>query len=151
MDNSKFVYTMKENKPVRTVDAKFNKGDRYKNKNGAVIIVDDPDKFGNVQFKIGGEVKSSTPESFEKMLKVNGYSKDSKSVFDQAIASELYDKAIRACDSVKIEYSDALGDSHTFIKGSVEEAKKWIDSGKFPHGAAFNIKIDGVLYKKEAR
>lgn len=66
-------------------------------------------------------------------------------------SQSVFDKAIRSCDSVKVVYSDALGDDHTFIKGSVEEAKKWIDSGKFPHGAAFNIKIDGVLYKKEAR
>lgn len=61
------------------------------------------------------------------------------------------DKAIKMCDAkVFVKYEDALGDTHTFIKESVEEAKKWIDSGKFPHGAAFNIKIDGKLYKKRA-
>ena len=63
------------------------------------------------------------------------------------------DKAIKLCDAGKvvIKYDDALGDTHTFFKNSVEEAKAWIDSGKFPHGAAFNVKIDGKLYKKEAR
>lgn len=63
------------------------------------------------------------------------------------------DKAIRMCDAGKIvvKYDDAIGDTHTFLKNSVEEAKAWIDSGKFPHGAAFNVKIDGKLYKKEAR
>ena len=63
------------------------------------------------------------------------------------------DKAIKLCDAGKVvvKYDDALGDTQTFFKNSVEEAKAWIDSGKFPHGAAFNVKIDGKLYKKEAR
>ena len=61
------------------------------------------------------------------------------------------DKAIRSCDRVTVKYDDAIGDTHTFFKESEEEAKKWIDQGKFPHGAAFNVKIDGKLYKKEAR
>ena len=63
------------------------------------------------------------------------------------------DKAIKLCDAgrVVIEYDDAVGDTHTFYKNSVEEAKAWIDSGKFPHGAAYNVKIDGKLYKKVAR
>ena len=61
------------------------------------------------------------------------------------------DKAIRNCDRVTVKYDDAIGDTHTFFKESEEEAKKWIDQGKFPHGAAFNVKIDGKLYKKEVR
>lgn len=61
------------------------------------------------------------------------------------------DKAIRSCDRVTVKYDDAIGDTHTFFKETEEEAKKWIDQGKFPHGAAFNVKIDGKLYKKEAR
>ena len=63
------------------------------------------------------------------------------------------DEAIKLCDAGKVvvKYDDAIGDTHTFFKNSVEEAKAWIDSGKFPHGAAFNVKIDGKLYKKEAR
>lgn len=61
------------------------------------------------------------------------------------------DEAIRSCDRVTVKYDDAIGDTHTFFKESEEEAKKWIDQGKFPHGAAFNVKIDGKLYKKEAR
>ena len=61
------------------------------------------------------------------------------------------DEAIRNCDRVTVKYDDAIGDTHTFFKESEEEAKKWIDQGKFPHGAAFNVKIDGKLYKKEAR
>ena len=67
--------------------------------------------------------------------------------------SNALDKAIRMCDASKvvIEYDDAIGDNHTFFKNSVEEAKAWIDSGKFPHGVAYNVKIDGNLYKKVAR
>ena len=63
------------------------------------------------------------------------------------------DKAIKLCDAsrVVIEYDDAAGDTHTFFKNSVEEAKAWIDFGKFPHGAAYNVKIDGKLHKKVAR
>ena len=63
------------------------------------------------------------------------------------------DKAIKLCDAgrVVIEYDDAAGDTHTFYKNSVEEAKAWIDSGKFPHGVAYNVKIDGKLYKKTAK
>lgn len=63
------------------------------------------------------------------------------------------DEAIRLCDvsKVVIEYDDAIGDKHTFFKNSAEEAKAWIDSGKFPHGVAYNVKIDGKLYKKVAR
>ena len=66
--------------------------------------------------------------------------------------TKTLDKAFKILDSknVVVKYDDALGDTHTFFKSSVEEAKKWIDSGKFPHGAAFNIKIDGKLYKKRA-
>lgn len=65
--------------------------------------------------------------------------------------SKTVDEAIRSCDRVVVKYDDALGDTHTFMKENEEEAKKWIDQGKFPHGAAFNVKIDGKLYKKEAR
>ena len=65
--------------------------------------------------------------------------------------SNTIDKAIRSCDRVTVKYDDAIGDTHTFFKETEEEAKKWIDQGKFPHGAAFNVKIDGKLYKKEAR
>lgn len=65
--------------------------------------------------------------------------------------SNTIDNAIRSCDRVIVKYDDAIGDTHTFFKESEEEAKKWIDQGKFPHGAAFNVKIDGKLYKKEAR
>lgn len=65
--------------------------------------------------------------------------------------NKTIDKAIRSCDRVTVKYDDAIGDTHTFFKESEEEAKKWIDQGKFPHGAAFNVKIDGKLYKKEAR
>ena len=67
--------------------------------------------------------------------------------------SKSLDKAIKLCDAsrVVIEYDDAVGDTHTFFKNSVEEAKAWIDSGKFPHGVAYNVKIDGKLYKKTAR
>lgn len=61
------------------------------------------------------------------------------------------DKAIRSCDRVTVKYDDAIGNTHTFFKETEEEAKKWIDQGKFPHGVAFNVKIDGKLYKKEAR
>ena len=63
------------------------------------------------------------------------------------------DEAIKLCDAGKtvVKYDDALGDTHTFFKNSVEEAKAWIDSGKFPHGVAYNVKIDGKLYKKTAR
>ena len=65
--------------------------------------------------------------------------------------SKTIDQAIRSCDRVTVKYDDAIGDTHTFFKESEEEAKKWIDQGKFPHGAAFNVKIDGKLYKKEVR
>ena len=63
------------------------------------------------------------------------------------------DKAIKLCDAGKVivKYDDALGHMHTFFKNSFEEAKAWIDSGKFPHGVAYNVKIDGKLYKKVAR
>lgn len=60
------------------------------------------------------------------------------------------DKAMKALDEVEVKYDDALGDTHTFYKSSVEEAKKWIDGKKYPHGAAFNVKIDGKLYKTRA-
>ena len=67
--------------------------------------------------------------------------------------SKILDKAIKLCDAGKvvIEYDDAVGDRHTFFKNSAEEAKAQIDSGKFPHGVAYNVKIDGKLYKKTAR
>lgn len=52
---------------------------------------------------------------------------------------------------VKITYSDALGDSHTFIKNNEKEAIDWLEKGKYPHGAIFNVKIDGKLYKKQMR
>ena len=63
------------------------------------------------------------------------------------------DEAIKLCDAsrVVVKYDDVFGDTHTFYKNSVEEAKAWIDSGKFPYGAAYNVKIDGKLYKKVAR
>ncbi len=65
--------------------------------------------------------------------------------------NKTIDRAIRSCDRVTVKYDDAIGDTHTFFKETEEEAKEWIDKGKFPHGAAFNIKIDGKLYKKVAR
>ena len=113
-----------------TVDAKFNKGDRYKNKNGAVIIIDDPDKLGNVQFKIGGDVRSSSPESLEKMLKANDYSKDSQSVFD---------KAIRVCDEklYSVEYASIPGAdrkiSYVYANNEKEAANK-------VKGVVYNVK-----------
>ena len=66
--------------------------------------------------------------------------------------SKSLDKAIKLCDAGKVvvQYYYVIGDTHTFFKNSVEEAKAWIDSGKFPHGAAYNVKIDGKLYKKVA-
>lgn len=77
---------------------------------------------------------------------------NSKSVMAKFLKdSKTVDEAIRSCDRVVVKYDDALGDTHTFMKENEEEAKKWIDQGKFPHGAAFNVKIDGKLYKKEAR
>lgn len=70
---------------------------------------------------------------------------------NKTIDSKTIDKAIRSCDRVMVKYDDAIGDTHMFFKETEEEAKKWIDQGKFPHGAAFNVKIDGKLYKKVAR
>lgn len=64
---------------------------------------------------------------------------------------KIIDNGIRSCDRVTVKYDDAIGDTHTFFKETEEEAKKWIDQGKFPHDVAFNVKIDGKLYKKEAR
>ena len=71
----------------------------------------------------------------------------------RCIMSKSLDKAIKLCDAsrVVVKYDDVFGDTHTFYKNSVEEAKAWIDSGKFPYGAAYNVKIDGKLYKKVAR
>ena len=65
--------------------------------------------------------------------------------------AKILDKAIKNMDSVTVTYEDALGDDHTYTKSSEEEAKAWIDAGKFPHGIAYNIKINGKLYKKMAR
>ena len=90
----------------------------------------------------------------EKMVTL---SKNGKAIATYMNRSKLFndsntiDKAIRSCDRVTVKYDDAIGDTHTFFKETEEEAKKWIDQGKFPHGAAFNVKIDGKLYKKEAR
>ena len=82
----------------------------------------------------------------------NTWEGNTKSVMMKFVKdSKTIDNAIRSCDRVTVKYDDAIGDTHTFFKESEEEAKKWIDQGKFPHGAAFNIKIDGKLYKKEAR
>lgn len=61
------------------------------------------------------------------------------------------DKAIRSCDRAVIEYEDIVGKKHTFFKNNVEEAKIWINNKKFPHEIARNVKIDGVIYKKEIR
>ena len=82
----------------------------------------------------------------------NTWEGNTKSVMMKFVKdSKTIDKAIRSCDRVTVKYDDAIGDTHTFFKETEEEAKKWIDQGKFPHGAAFNVKIDGKLYKKEAR
>lgn len=61
------------------------------------------------------------------------------------------DKAIRAIDWVEVEYEDIIGKKHKSYKKTVEEAKSYFDNKKFPHTIAFNIKIDGVPYKKVIR
>lgn len=63
------------------------------------------------------------------------------------------DKAIRACDVkyITVEYYDHAGKKHTSYKESEEEAKKWIDSGKFPQTVIYDVKINGKLYKKQIR
>lgn len=63
------------------------------------------------------------------------------------------DKAIRACDVkyITVEYYDNAGKKHTSYKESEEEAKKWIDSGKFPQTVIYDVKINGKLYKKQIR
>lgn len=118
-------------KAIKLIDASsFKKGDTFKNANGVIMKVLDPTKEGHMQVQSGNRVFLTTPESFQNMLTKNGYKRTNDAM-------------------VKITYEDAVGDSHTFIKSSVEEAKKWIDEGKFPHGKAFNIKINGQLYKKQ--
>lgn len=44
-----------------------------------------------------------------------------------------------------------LEKKHTSYKESEEEAKKWIDSGKFPQTVIYDVKINGKLYKKQIR
>lgn len=63
------------------------------------------------------------------------------------------DKAIRACDVkyITVEYYDHAGKKHTSYKESEKEAKKWIDSGKFPQTVIYDVKINGKLYKKQIR
>lgn len=63
------------------------------------------------------------------------------------------DKAIKVCDVkyTTVEYYDHAGKKHTSYKESEEEAKKWIDSGKFPQTVIYDVKINGKLYKKQIR
>lgn len=124
--------------------------DSVKTKDG----LDDPEKNAGYEMKKEGQyfkiykngkliAMKSTEEEARREASRHRAANDSD--------NKSIDKAIRSCDRVTVKYDDAIGDTHTFFKESEEEAKKWIDQGKFPHGAAFNIKIDGKLYKKEAR
>lgn len=76
---------------------------------------------------------------------------------DESIKTEdsisSVDKAIKACDVkyVTIEYYDNAGKKHINYKENEEEAKKWIDSGKFPQTVIYDVKINGKLYKKQIR
>ena len=125
---------------VKTKDAKSY--GKYKLPNGEIVeVIDRKNVHGadTIVYKNSRGVHFAT---------VDWFMSNAKKVRDSASA---IDNAIRSCDRVTVKYDDAIGDTHTFFKETEEEAKKWIDQGKFPHGAAFNIKIDGKLYKKEAR
>ena len=125
---------------VKTKDAKSY--GKYKLPNGEIVeVIDRKNVHGadTIVYKNSRGVHFAT---------VDWFMSNAKKVRDSASS---IDKAIRSCDRVTVKYDDAIGDTHTFFKETEEEAKKWIDQGKFPHGAAFNVKIDGKLYKKEAR
>lgn len=128
---------------VKTKDAKSY--GKYKLPNGEIVeVIDRKNVHGadTIAYKNSRGVHFATADWFMS---------NAKKVRDSVKDSKTIDKAIRSCDRVTVKYDDAIGDTHTFFKETEEEAKKWIDQGKFPHGAAFNIKIDGKLYKKEAR
>ena len=128
---------------VKTKDAKSY--GKYKLPNGEIVeVIDRKNVHGadTIVYKNSRGVHFAT---------VDWFMSNAKKVRDSVKDSKTIDKAIRSCDRVTVKYDDAIGDTHTFFKETEEEAKKWIDQGKFPHGAAFNVKIDGKLYKKEAR
>lgn len=54
---------------------KFRIGEKFVNENGVIIEILEPTIFGDIQFKVGTDIRSATEESLESLLRFNGYTK----------------------------------------------------------------------------
>ena len=64
--------------PIEDMDASgaigpLKKGDKFKNRQGAVITITDPAKGGRIQYCVGDECRIGTEKSIQKMLYRNNY------------------------------------------------------------------------------
>lgn len=108
-------------------DEMFKKGDRFVNKNGAVVEIDWYDKNGNVQYRINKQAQAATEEGLKHMLERNGYTKDEA-------PEHALDKAIRSADAknfkLRIYYQKGSNkgnlDKEEFFESKEEMMRKYM-------------------------